>query len=75
MEKNSTNLLLAFVAGAAIGVALGFVIASGKAEDWISDLKDKANKVKDEVEDEYEHGKKLADELRSSFSEVINDLK
>lgn len=75
MEKNSINLLLAFVAGAAIGATLGFVIASGKADEWISDLKEKTNKVKDEVENEYEHGKKLADDLKNSFSEVINDLK
>lgn len=47
---NKSNSWAPFLFGALVGAAVGYLIASGKAEKWIHDLKDSASRFKDELE-------------------------
>jgi gas vesicle protein len=47
---NKSNSWTPFLFGALVGAAVGYLIASGKAEKWIHELKDSANRFKDELE-------------------------
>lgn len=49
--KDNTNskILLALLAGTAIGVAIGYFLNSEKKEELINDLKDGASKLKDDL--------------------------
>ncbi len=53
MEKKS-NSWTPFLFGALVGAAVGYLIASGKAEKWIQDLKESASRFKDELESQLE---------------------
>lgn len=46
---NKSNSWTPFLFGALVGAAVGYLIASGKAEKWIHDLKESASKFKDEL--------------------------
>lgn len=48
--ENKSNSWTPFLFGALVGAAVGYLIASGKAEKWIHDLKDSATRFKDELE-------------------------
>lgn len=48
--ENKSNSWTPFLFGALVGAAVGYLIASGKAEKWIHDLKDSASRFKDELE-------------------------
>lgn len=63
MERKSA-FILSFLAGAAAGAVVGYILASGKGEDVIADIKDAAGKFKDEFDEQLDKGK-----------EVFNDLK
>jgi hypothetical protein len=45
-ENNSGKILLAFVAGAAVGVAIGYFLNSDKKDELVSDLKEGASNLK-----------------------------
>lgn len=62
MEKKSSNIL-PFLIGAAVGAAVGYLIASGKAEEILADLKEKAGQAKDELEKQIKTGKEIIDAL------------
>jgi hypothetical protein len=49
MSKTSNLLFLAV--GAAIGVAIGYVAASDKKEEWLKDINNLVGKVKSNVKD------------------------
>ena len=65
MENNKDNskLLLAFVIGAVAGAAIGYILASGKKDEFISDLKETGGKIKEEIKSALDKGKKFADEI------------
>lgn len=64
MERKST-VVLSFIIGAAVGAAVGYLLASGKGEEIIADLKDAAGKVKDEFDKQVDNSKEFIDEIRS----------
>lgn len=52
--ENKSNSWTPFLFGALVGGAVGYLIASGKAEKWIKDLKESASRFKDELESQLE---------------------
>lgn len=68
MEKKSP-LILSFIIGAAVGAAVGYLLASGKGEEILSDLKDSAGKMKDELDKQVDKGKEFINDLKSMAEE------
>ncbi|MBL7924165.1 MAG: YtxH domain-containing protein [Bacteroidia bacterium] len=64
MEKKTT-LILSFIAGAAVGAAVGYLLSSGKGEELLSDLKEAAGKVKDEFDKQTDKGKEFINDLNN----------
>jgi hypothetical protein len=62
-ENNNSKILLALLAGAAVGIAIGYFLNSDKKDELISDLKDGASKFKDDLADKFEKGKTIFDNL------------
>jgi len=60
-ENNGTKILLAFVAGAAIGAAIGYFLNSDKKEEVLSDLKESASKLKQDIEENLKKAKEMVD--------------
>ncbi|HYV91294.1 MAG TPA: YtxH domain-containing protein [Chitinophagales bacterium] len=70
MSDNSKTAF-AFLLGAAAGVAIGFFLASDNKEELISDLNDTAKKVKVNLDEEIEKGKKFVDDLKSTVNDLL----
>lgn len=51
--------------GAAIGATLGYAISSGKKDEWLSVLEEKASKVKDDLE-------AVIDKVTTSLQAVVD---
>jgi hypothetical protein len=64
MEKNGTKILLAFVAGAAVGAAIGYFLNSDKKDEILSDLKEGAAKIKSDMEENLAKAKEMVDGFR-----------
>jgi hypothetical protein len=47
--RNQSRLILAFIAGAAAGAAVAYLVTSDKGEEIIGEIRNLANKVKDNV--------------------------
>jgi len=47
--KNQSRLILAFVAGAAAGAAVAYIVASDKGENIMADIRNLAGKVRENV--------------------------
>ena len=69
--KDQSKGLLMFLMGAAIGVAVGYFLASDDKEEIIENIKDKVNKVKDDLEGQMEKGKKLVADLKKKANDLL----
>ena len=67
MERKS-GFILSLLVGAAVGAAIGYLITSGKSEELLADIKEAANKVKDEFDKQMGKGKEFMDD-RSAMNE------
>lgn len=47
---NNVKFMLGITIGVAVGTALGYAIASGKKDEWLEVLEEKAEKAKDDLE-------------------------
>ena len=65
-EKNGTKILLAFVAGAAIGAAIGYFLKSDDKEDILTDIQEGATKLKKDIEENLARAKEMVDNFRNS---------
>ena len=70
MNSNS-KVLLVLILGAAAGAAIGFYMASDNKEELISDLKDTASRIKNDLEGEIEKGKRFVDDLKGKVSDLL----
>ena len=68
-NNNGSKLLLAFLAGAAVGVAVGYLLNSEKKDEIIDDLKQSATKIKDDLKEGIEKGKTMIDALLKAAKE------
>jgi len=57
------NNLLPFIIGAAVGAAIGYLLASGKGKELLADLKESAGKIKEDLENKFNQGKEMIDDL------------
>lgn len=71
MERKS-SLLFSFLLGAAAGAAVGYLLASGKAEELTSDLKETAEHLKNEIDKQVERGKEIIEEVKHKAEETFN---
>lgn len=58
-ERNGTKILLAFVAGAAIGAAIGYFLNSDKKEEVLNDIREGATKLKNDLEENLNKAKEM----------------
>lgn len=65
-ENNGTKILLAFVAGAAIGAAIGYFLNSDKKDEIFNELKDGASRLKNDLEENLSKAKDLVDNFRDN---------
>jgi len=65
-EKNGTKILLAFVAGAAIGAAIGYFLKSDDKEEILTDIQEGATKLKKDIEENLARAKEMVDNFRNS---------
>ena len=47
--KNQSKLILAFIAGAAAGAAVAYLVVSDKGEDIMAEIKNLAGKIRENV--------------------------
>ena len=62
-ENNNSKILLALLAGAAVGVAIGYFLNSGKKDELLNTIKDGASKLKDDLADTFGKGKTSTDNV------------
>ncbi|WP_020526724.1 YtxH domain-containing protein [Flexithrix dorotheae] len=78
MSQNS-KVLLAAIAGAAVGVIAGILVAPASGKDTFEDLSKKAEELKDDLEDIAAKGRKsvreLSDTVTDNLQKNINGLK
>ena len=72
-ENNGTKILLAFIAGAAVGAAIGYFLNSDKKEEVLNDLKEGATKLKNDIEENISRAKDLVDNFRKSSSDATTE--
>ncbi|MFN5356499.1 MAG: YtxH domain-containing protein [Bacteroidota bacterium] len=66
MEEKKSGSVLPFLLGAAVGAAVGYLIASGKAETLLSQLKEGLDKGKEELDKQMSKGREILDALNDS---------
>ena len=57
-------MMLAFIAGAAVGAAIGYFLNSDKKEEILNDFKEGASKLKNDIEDNLSMARELVDNFR-----------
>jgi Tfp pilus assembly protein PilO len=58
-DNNNSKILLALLAGAAVGVTIGYFLNSDKKDELLNDLKKGAAKLKDDFAEKFEQGKTI----------------
>ena len=61
-EHNNSKIILATLAGAAIGVAIGYFLNSDKKDEILNDLKAEASKLKGDLSKKFDDLKNSAEE-------------
>jgi len=61
-EHNNSKIILVALAGAAIGVAIGYFLKSDKKDEVLNDLKGGASKLKDDLSEKFDDIKNSAKE-------------
>ncbi len=72
-DNNNSKILLALLAGAAVGVAIGYFLNSDKKDELVNDLKEGASKIKDDLADQFEKGKTIVNDLKNSIDDQFNN--
>lgn len=71
---NKSKELVTFILGAAVGAAVGYILASDNKEEILSGIKKKASKLKQNLEEQLEKGKELIGELKGKAIEATESL-
>lgn len=77
--NNPAKVLLAAIAGAAVGLIAGILVAPASGKETLDDISKKANDLRDDLEDLSKKSKKSFEEMSETLSEkiqtTINGLK
>ena len=73
-DKNKRNLFLVFLAGAAVGTAIGYFLNSDKKDELVDDLKEGAASLKKAINDNLGAVKDIFDVFRNEDSETETDI-
>lgn len=65
-ENKGTKILLAFIAGAAIGAAIGYFLNSDKKEEILSDIQEGASKLKNDIQENLSKAREMVDNFRTN---------
>ena len=68
-EKNNAKVLMAFLAGAAVGAAVGYFLNSNRKDELVSDLQDGVSNLKDEVDEGLGKARDFVNSFRKNESE------
>ena len=71
MENDKSKLLVTFIAGAAVGAAIGYLLASGKKDEWLNDFKEVAGKIKDDIKSKMSDGKEALNDLDNQINDMM----
>ncbi len=74
-ENNSGKILMAFIAGAAIGAALGYFLNSSKKDELMADLKEGATNLKQGFDDSLGKAKDIIETFTNNSAESDFDAK
>jgi gas vesicle protein len=75
MSKNNSNkLLMAFLAGAAVGAAVGYFLNSDKKDELVEDMKEGAASLKQAIEDGIGKVKDFVDAFTDDDFETETDI-
>ena len=72
MNDNSKGMVM-FILGAAVGVAVGYYLASDNKEEFIENIKDKVNKAKSDLESQIEKGKRLVNDIKQKANDLLEN--
>jgi F0F1-type ATP synthase assembly protein I len=72
-ESNGTKILLAFVAGAAVGVAIGYYLNSDRKDEIFNDLKEGATRLRDDLGEHLDKAKEMVDNFRKQSSDPTTE--
>jgi F0F1-type ATP synthase assembly protein I len=72
-ENNGTKILIAFIAGAAVGAAIGYFLNSDHKDELINDLKEGASKLKNDIEENISKAKDLVDNFRKGATDPTTE--
>lgn len=64
-DNNNSKIILALLAGAAVGIAIGYFLNSDKKEELLNDLKEGASNFKDDLAEQFEKGKSILEDLKN----------
>jgi gas vesicle protein len=70
MSDQSKGVMM-FILGAAVGVAVGYFLASDNKEEIISDIKEKVGKATETLEEQIEKGKKIVGEIKKKATDLL----
>jgi len=73
-ENNNSRLLMAFLAGAAVGAAVGYFLNSDKKDELVDDLKEGAASLKKAFDNSLEKVKDIVDAFRSADFEPETEI-
>jgi gas vesicle protein len=73
-KNNSSKLLMAFLAGAAVGAAVGYFLNSDKKDELVEDLKEGAASLKKVFDNSFGTVKDIVDAFTSDDFESETDV-
>ena len=71
MENDKSKMLVTFIAGAAVGAAIGYLLASGKKDEWVKEFKDLAGKIKDDIKGKMDDGKQAIKDIDKELTDMM----
>jgi hypothetical protein len=71
---DKSKLALAFILGAAAGVAIAYILTTEQGEKTIQDVKDAAGKLQDEAGDKLNKSRQVIQDIADTAERIITNL-